>query len=95
VEADFAIALYNPRSKARPEGFVRALALLRETCEPERWLLFARAVSTAEENLRTVPLAEARPEMADMQTLVIVGSSQTRAIEGVSRSWLYTPRWAE
>lgn len=95
VEADFAIALYNPRSKARPKGFARTLTLLREHCEPERWLLFARAVSISDESLRIVPLADARPEMADMQTLVIVGSSQTRAIEGSVRSWLYTPRWAE
>lgn len=95
VEADFAIALYNPRSKARPEGFARALMLLHQHCEPERWLLFARAVSTPDESLRIVPLADARPEMADMQTLVIVGSSQTRAIEVSARSWLYTPRWAK
>ena len=27
VEADFVIALYNPRSRARPEGFARALDL--------------------------------------------------------------------
>ncbi|MCA8926743.1 MAG: precorrin-3B C(17)-methyltransferase [Alphaproteobacteria bacterium] len=95
VEADFAIALYNPRSQARPDGFVRTLALLREHCEPERWLLFARAVSTPAEDLQTVPLAEARPEMADMRTLVIVGSSRTRVIECGAQNRLYTPRWAQ
>ncbi len=26
AEADFAIALYNPRSRARPDGFARALS---------------------------------------------------------------------
>jgi precorrin-3B C17-methyltransferase len=30
AQADFAMAFYNPRSKARPEGFARALAVLRE-----------------------------------------------------------------
>ena len=31
AEADFAIAFYNPRSKARPDGLVRAFEILRET----------------------------------------------------------------
>ena len=34
VEADFAMALYNPRSNARPEGFGRALDLLRGCVSP-------------------------------------------------------------
>lgn len=90
VEADFAMAFYNPRSLARPEGFGRVLELLRETCEPARLILFARAVSTLEEALNIVPLSEARPEMADMRTVVIVGSSLTRQIPGTEL--IYTPR---
>ena len=95
AQADFAMAFYNPRSKARPDGFARVLDLLREECGGDRLILFARAVSTAEEQLRVVTLAEAAPEMADMRTMVIVGSSRTRFIEGASRPILYTPRWAE
>ncbi|WP_097093384.1 precorrin-3B C(17)-methyltransferase [Novosphingobium sp. Chol11] len=95
AQADFAMAFYNPRSKARPDGFARVLDLLREECGGDRLILFARAVSTAEEQLRAVTLAEATPEMADMRTMVIVGSSRTRFIEGASRPILYTPRWAE
>lgn len=94
VEADFAIALYNPRSQARPEGFSRALALLREACEPARVILFARAVSTPEETLTVVPLAEATPEMADMRTVVLIGSSLTRLIAREGRPFVYTPRSA-
>ncbi|CAD7341458.1 precorrin-3B C(17)-methyltransferase [Sphingomonadales bacterium 56] len=95
AQADFAMAFYNPRSKARPDGFARVLDLLREECGGDRLILFARAVSTAEEQLRVVTLAEAAPEMADMRTMVIVGSSRTRFIEGAPRPILYTPRWAE
>lgn len=94
LEADFAVALYNPRSVARPEGFARALECLRELCEPGRLLLFARAVSTPDERLLTVPLDEARPEMADMHTLVIVSSSRTRAVSRPGGAFLYTPRSA-
>ena len=92
AEADFAMAFYNPRSKARPEGFARALQVLREACGGDRPVLFARAVSTPEEELRIVPLSEAGPDMADMRTMVIVGSSRTRTIERKAGPVLYTPR---
>lgn len=90
--ADFAMALYNPRSKARPEGFARVLEVLREACGETRAILFARAVTTSEEALRITTLAEARPEMADMRTMVIVGSSQTRIVDRAGAPILYTPR---
>ena len=88
AEADFAMAFYNPRSKARPEGFARVLEILREACGPDRLICFARAVSTPDEAIRTVTLAEARPEMADMRTVVILGNSATRR----AGAWVYTPR---
>ncbi len=93
IEADFACAFYNPRSQARPEGFGRALALMQAACEPGRLITFARAVSTPEENLTTVTLDEAVPEMADMRTVVLLGSSRTRRIERPGRApFVYTPR---
>ena len=95
AEADFAMAFYNPRSRARPDGFARALDILREACGDARPVLFARAVSTPDETLRIVPLPDARPEMADMRTMVIVGSSRTRLIDRPSGPILYTPRSAE
>ncbi|ATX67253.1 precorrin-3B C(17)-methyltransferase [Roseinatronobacter bogoriensis] len=94
AEGDFAMAFYNPRSNSRPEGFARALEVLREACADARPVLFARAVSTPQEELRIVPLTEARPEMADMRTMVIVGSSLTRVIQTPRGPILYTPRSA-
>lgn len=94
LEADFAIALYNPRSLARPEGFARTLDLLRSRCEPGRLIVFARAVTTPEESIAVVPLAEASPEMADMRTVVLIGSSRTRMIARPGRPFVYTPRSA-
>ena len=94
AEADFAMAFYNPRSASRPAGFARALEVLREACGPERPILFARAVTTPDEELRIVSLREARPEMADMRTVVIVGSSRTRIIAREGGPILYTPRSA-
>lgn len=91
AEADFAIAMYNPRSVSRPEGFGRALAVLREAGCGERLVIFARAVSAADERIDTVALNDATPEMADMRTLVIVGNSQTRRVG----RWVYAPRRVE
>ncbi|MGQ7288332.1 precorrin-3B C(17)-methyltransferase [Vreelandella venusta] len=95
AEADFAMAFYNPRSKARPAGFERTLEVLREVCEPDRLIIFARAVSTPEEAIRVTTLEQATPDMADMRTLVIVGSQQTRLIERSGVPLVYTPRSAD
>ena len=84
----FAMAFYNPRSASRPHQFTEVLRILREECESERLITFARAVSTPEERLLTVTLAEAQPEMADMRTVVIVGNAATRRVG----RWIYTPR---
>ncbi len=94
AEADFAIAFYNPRSKARPDTLDDAFAVLRATCRDARPVLFARAVSTPYEMLDIVPLPDARGAMADMRTMVIVGSSQTRIIARPVAPILYTPRSA-
>jgi precorrin-3B C17-methyltransferase len=88
AEADFAIAMYNPRSASRPEGFGRALEILNEAGCGDRIVVFARAVSTREERIDTVKLHEATLEMADMRTLVIVGNSATRRVG----RWVYAPR---
>ena len=92
AEGDFAMAFYNPRSKARPQGFEKTLDILRATCGPDRVILFARAVSTKDEALTVTTLGQATPDMADMRTMVIVGSSLTRVIDGTSI--VYTPRSA-
>ncbi len=93
AQGDFAMAFYNPRSKSRPEGFEKTLEILREECEPERLILFARAVSREDETLRISTLEEATADMADMQTVVIVGSSLTRIVERNSAPIVYTPRF--
>ena len=88
VQADFALALYNPRSRARPDGFARVLDLLRDGCGSDRLMILARAVSTPQQSVVTLPLSQVRPEMADMRTLVILGNSLTRRVG----RWVYAPR---
>lgn len=90
AEADFAIAMYNPRSASRPDGLARAFELLKQAGCGERIVIFAHAVTTADERISSLPLREAMPEMADMRTLVILGNSATRRVG----RWIYAPRRA-
>lgn len=90
AQAGFVMALYNPRSASRPHQFARALEVLRESCGETTLISFARDVSKPSERLQTMTLAEARPELADMRTLVIVGSADTRRVG----HHVYTPRHA-
>ena len=93
AEAGFAMGFYNPRSKARPEGFATVLDILCEAAGPDVPIIFARAVSTDDEKFIITTLKEARANMADMRTVVIVGTSQTRIIEREGASpFVYTPR---
>lgn len=94
--ADFVMAFYNPVSKARPWQLGTVLDLLRELRAPDTPVIFATAVSRADEEIVVTTLAEAVPEMVDMRTLVIVGSSATRSLPRAGgRAWVYTPRRAE
>ncbi len=90
ARGDFAMAFYNPRSASRPDTFAKTLDVLRAECGPDRLILFARAVSTPDQAIRTVTLGDATPEMADMRTVVIVGNAATRRVG----RWVYTPRRA-
>jgi precorrin-3B C17-methyltransferase len=93
AEADFVIALFNPASKARPGRIERAFDLLRALKNPATPVALARAVGRPDERLMLTTLAEADASQADMATLVIVGSNETRYIARDSgRAWMLTPR---
>lgn len=89
-EAGLAMAFYNPRSKSRPHQFARALEILRDACGADTLITFARDVTKPGQELLTVPLKDATPEMADMRTVVIVGNRDTRRVG----KYVYTPRYA-
>jgi precorrin-3B C17-methyltransferase len=93
AEGDFVIALYNPASRARPRQLGQALELLKAAKGADTVVLFVRAAGTAEAQITAATLASVDANAADMRTLVIVGSSQTRLIEREGqRPWVYTPR---
>ncbi len=95
-EADFAIALYNPASLARPEGIHRAFEVLRRARSGSTVVVFARAIGRKDERVLITSLESADPAAADMATIVIVGSSATRLVpREAGPPWVYTPRGME
>ncbi len=92
--ADLAMAFYNPISKARPWQLGRALEIVRRHRTPETLVVLGRDIGRPAEALRVVSLGELTPEMVDMRTLVIIGSSLTRRFSRAGGGdWVYTPRW--
>ncbi len=89
---DFVIAFYNPRSRRRTSQLAEALGILRARRPAATPVLFASRVGRLGETLRITTLAEARAEDADMLSIVLVGNSESRAVEANGRPMLYTPR---
>jgi precorrin-3B C17-methyltransferase len=93
AQAGFAIALYNPVSRARPWQFAGALERLRRHLPPTTPVIFGRGVGRPDERVAVTVLETAANEAADMATLVIIGTRETRIVERPGRSPLvYTPR---
>lgn len=93
--AGFVIALYNPASRARPWQLAAAFDLLRAHLPATTPVVFATAVTRPDERIEIVTLATADPASADMRTLVLVGSAETRLLARPDGPpWLYTPRRA-
>ena len=91
--AGFVLALYNPISRARPWQLGAAFSMLRNILPATTPVVFATAVSRADEAIDIFPLADADPARADMRTLVLIGSAMTRRIDRAGAApWLYTPR---
>ncbi len=93
ASAGFVIALYNPLSRARPWQFGQAIEHLRKHLPDSVPVIFGRAVGRADEKIDVTTLDAAAVKSADMATLVIVGSRETRVIARPGQPPLvYTPR---
>ncbi|MEU6944139.1 precorrin-3B C(17)-methyltransferase [Streptomyces sp. NPDC046316] len=93
ASADLVLALYNPGSKSRTHQVAAARELLLELRSPETPVVVARDVGGPEQSVRVVTLKTLEPSEVDMRTLLLIGSSQTRAVErGDGRTITWTPR---
>jgi len=93
AQAGFVIALYNPSSQARKWQLDAALERLRRHLPPSTPTVFGRAVGRADESIAVTTLQCADASAADMATLVIIGSAETRLVPRPGHAPLvYTPR---
>lgn len=93
AQAGFVIALYNPRSHARPWQLGEALEHLRSVLPPTIPVAFARAIGRPDEAVRLSTLQAANAEWADMSTLVLIGCKASRLVERPNgEPWFYTLR---
>jgi precorrin-2 C20-methyltransferase/precorrin-3B C17-methyltransferase len=86
--ADFVIAIYNPASRSRTHQVADARDLLLAHRSPDTPVVIGRDVGGPTEKVRVVRLADLEPSEIDMRTLLLIGSSQTRVVNGV----VFTPR---
>ncbi len=93
AQAGFVIALYNPRSHARPWQLGEALEHLRSVLPPTIPVAFARAIGRPDEAMRLSTLQDANAEWADMSTLVLIGCKASRLVDRPNgEPWFYTLR---
>jgi precorrin-2 C20-methyltransferase/precorrin-3B C17-methyltransferase len=92
AEADLVLAIYNPASTERRWQVEALRELLLEIRKPETPVVMARDVGGPTETVRIVELAELDPDLVDMRTLLIVGSTQTRRAERGDGTVVWTPR---
>ncbi len=92
IDADFVLALYNPAGKIRRDGLARALDTLRARRAPDTVVIQARDVGRPAERITVTTLGALDADSVDMRTLLLIGSSQTRAFTADGRRFVYTPR---
>ena len=90
---DFVIAFYNPVSKRRTRQLAAATEILRQHRPAKTPVVLARNLGRPGETVKLVDLAALKPDMVDMLTVVLVGSSETQRVSrGGGEQWVYTPR---
>lgn len=90
AEADFVIAIYNPKSRNRKENFRKAIGIIREYRKDETPAGIVKSATREGETVIVTNLGKIMEfnDIIDMSTLVLVGNSE-------SRSWknmMITPR---
>lgn len=82
AQADFVIALYNPKSKGRPWQLAKALEIISAHRKPETPVGIVGRAGRPGQAVNLTTISQAHQATVDMQTIVIVGSTQSFALQG-------------
>jgi len=77
AKADFVIALYNPKSKGRPEHIHKAQKIILKERSPQTPVGIVKGAMRENEEIIITDLKNMLAHCIDMQTTVIIGNSQT------------------
>lgn len=77
---DFVIAMYNPKSKGRPDNLRKAIEIIREYKSPDTPVSIVRNAGRDNNSKTVTALGEIDYEMVDMMTVVIVGNKESKII---------------
>ena len=91
AEGDFVIALYNPRSKTRKDHLKNAFDLIKKHRSGKTPVGIVKDSGRPGTEITITSLDEIDYEMVDMKTIVIVGNSSTKILNGK----MVTPRGYE
>ena len=93
AQADFVLVFYNPVSKQRTWQLHKAREILLQWRSPHTPVILAHNLGRPGQAVIVQRLDQLTPADADMRTIILVGSSQTRLIQrDDGRNWVYTPR---
>ncbi|WP_319583146.1 precorrin-3B C(17)-methyltransferase [uncultured Pseudodesulfovibrio sp.] len=82
ADADFVIAIYNPRSRKRSDHLREALDIIGRYRDPDTPVGMVHKAYRPGQQVEAVPLETVDVEKVDMQTVLIVGNSATRLVNG-------------
>ena len=93
AESDMVTVLYNPRSKTRLHHLPDALAIFAGHRPPETPVAVVTDAERPDQSVTLSTIADFDPEVVDMWSLVVIGSSTTRYLPaGVGGTAMVTPR---
>ena len=87
-QGDFVLALYNPKSKGRPQHIEKAVALLAKYKGADTPVALVKNAGRAGAEWKLLTLSTIDYDFIDMKTLVIIGNRTTRLKDGK----MITPR---
>lgn len=88
AQADFVVALYNPRSRTRTTGIEAAREVFCRWRSPHTPVIIARSVYRPDEHITQTTLEHMECNTIDMVSIVLIGNSVTFS----HRDYLITPR---
>lgn len=92
ARADFVTALYNPRSQRRTDLIVETKRIFLEHRPANTPVVIGSNLGRPNQRVRVVELQDFQPTEIDMLTIVLIGSSTSKALQRGDGLKAYTPR---